>query len=150
LLALSFSLHAPPSPPPSPLLLLPLLLGSLSEIQEFSVSSSSFSPIGGCLIINFFLSRPFEIDSVPTAVRKRAAVQRPKTVGTYLMLGLVDSIFVHTVKKPVCPCRVNRGRDWLAIVLFHRGRAVSNGRRGCMGKMIPPHFFDWWVLAQHT
>jgi len=38
LLALHFSLHSPPSPLPSPLLFLLLLLGSLSEIQEFSLS----------------------------------------------------------------------------------------------------------------
>jgi len=67
-LALHFSLHSPPSPPPSPLLLLLLLLGSPSEIQEFSLiyiymyiyiyiyTSSSFSPNGGCLVINFSLS----------------------------------------------------------------------------------------------
>ena len=65
------------------------------------------------------------------------------------MLGLVDSIFVHTMNKPVCPCRVNRGRDWPACVLFRRGRAVSNGRRGRMGKMIPPHVFDWRVLVHN-
>jgi len=88
--------------------------------------------------------------SVPTAVRKRAAVQRPKTVVTHLMLGLVDSIFVHTMNKPVCPYRVKRGRDWPASVLFRRGRAVSNDQRGRMGKMTPPHVFDRWVLAQHT
>ena len=41
---------------PPPLLLLLLLLGSPSEIQEFSLSSSSFSHIGGCLIINFSIS----------------------------------------------------------------------------------------------
>jgi len=46
----------PPSPLPSPLLFLLLLLGSPSEIQEFSLLLSSFSPIGGCLIINFSLS----------------------------------------------------------------------------------------------
>ena len=86
---------------------------------------------------------------VPTAIRKRAAVQRPKTVGTYLMLGLVDSIFVHTMNKPFCPCRV-KGRDWPASVLFRRGRAMSNGQRGRMGKMTPQLVFDRWVLAQHT
>ena len=37
-LALHFSLHSPPSHLPSPLLLLLLLLGSPSEIQEFSLS----------------------------------------------------------------------------------------------------------------
>ena len=42
----------------------------------------------------------FENDLVPPADRKRATVQRPETVGTYfkLMLGLVDSIFVHTMR----------------------------------------------------
>ena len=65
------------------------------------------------------------------------------------MFGLVDSIFVHTMIKPVCLCLVNRGRDWPASALFGRGRAVSNGRRGRMGKMIPAHVFDRWVLAQH-
>jgi len=89
-------------------------------------------------------------DSVPPAVQKRAAVQRLETVGTYLMIGLVDRIFVHTMNKLVCPCCVNRGRDWLASVLFLRGRAVSNGRCRRMGKMILPHVFDWWVLAQNT
>jgi len=89
-------------------------------------------------------------DSVPPAVQKRAAVQRLKTVGTYLMLGLVDSTFVHTMNKLVCPCRVNRDRDWPASVLFRRGRAVSNGRRGRMGEMVPPHVFDRWVLAHNT
>jgi len=88
--------------------------------------------------------------SVLTAVRKRAAVQRLKTVGTYLMLGLVDTFFVHTINNPFCPCRVKRGCDWLASVLFRRGRAVSNGQRGRMGKMTPTHVFDLWVLAQHT
>ena len=37
-LALHFSLHSPPSLLPSPLLLLLLLLGSPSEIQQFSPS----------------------------------------------------------------------------------------------------------------
>ena len=37
-LALHFSLHSPTSHLPSPLLLLLLLLGSPSEIQEFSLS----------------------------------------------------------------------------------------------------------------
>jgi len=37
-LALHFSLHSPPSLLPSPLLLLLLLLGSPSEIQEISLS----------------------------------------------------------------------------------------------------------------
>jgi len=36
-LARHFSLHSPPSPLPSPVLLLLLLLGSPSEIQEFSL-----------------------------------------------------------------------------------------------------------------
>ena len=36
--ALHYSLHSPPSHLPSPLLLLLLLLGSPSEIQEFSIS----------------------------------------------------------------------------------------------------------------
>jgi hypothetical protein len=85
-----------------------------------------------------------------SAHRPKAAVQRPKTVGTYLMLGLVYSIFVHTMNKPVCPCRVKRGRDWPSSALFGRGRAVSSGWRRCMGKMIPAHVFDRWVLAQHT
>jgi len=58
-LALHLSLHSPPSPLPSPLLLLLLLLGNPSEIQEFSLSLwSSFSPIGGCLIINFSMPVP--------------------------------------------------------------------------------------------
>ena len=92
----------------------------------------------------------FEMGTVPTAVRKRAAVQRPKTVGTYLMLGLVDTIFVHTTIKPFCPSRVKRGRDWPTSVIFRQGRAVSNGQRGRMGKMTLPHVFDWWVLAKHT
>ena len=88
---------------------------------------------------------------LPPTHRKRAAVQRPETVGTYLMLGLVDTIYVHTINKPVCPCRVKRGRDWPSSALFGRGRAISGGRRGCMGsKMIPPHIFDRWALAQHT
>jgi len=34
------------------------------------------------------------------------------------MLGLVDTIFVHTMNKPVCPCRMKSGRDWQASVLF--------------------------------
>jgi len=87
---------------------------------------------------------------LPPTHRKRAAVQRPETVGTYLMLGLVDTIYVHTINKPVCPCRVKRGRDWPSSALFGRGRAVSSGRHRCMGKMTPAHVFDWWVLAQHT
>jgi len=66
------------------------------------------------------------------------------------MVGLVDTIFVHTINKPVCPCRVKRGRDCPASVLFRQGRAVSNGQRGRMGKMTLPHVFDWWVLAKHT
>jgi len=86
---------------------------------------------------------------LPPADRKRSAVQRPETVGTHLMFALVDSIFVHTIIKSVCLCRVNRGRDWPASALFGRGRAVSNSRRGRMGKKIPPHVFDRWVLAQH-
>jgi len=55
----------------------------------------------------------FEIDSVLLADRKRAAVpsQRPETKGTYLLSGLADDIFVHTMHKSVCACRVNRGRD---------------------------------------
>ena len=77
-------------------------------------------------------------------------VQRPETEGTHLMLGLVDNIFSHTMNKLVCSCRVNRRRDWLASVLFRRGRAMSNGRRGRMGKMIPAHVFDRWILVQHT
>jgi len=56
---------------------------------------------------------------------------------------------MHTMIKPICPRRVNRGCDWLASALFGRGRAVSNGRRGRMGKMIPAHVLDRWVLAQH-
>ena len=86
---------------------------------------------------------------LPPADRKRSAVQRPETVGTHLMFALVDSIFVHTIIKSVCLCRVNRGRDWPASALFGRGRAVSNSRRGRMGKKIPPHVTDRWVLAQH-
>jgi len=66
------------------------------------------------------------------------------------MLGLVDTIFVHTMNKPDCPCRVNRGRDWPASVLFRRGRAMSNGQRERMGKMTTPHVFDRWVMAEHT
>jgi len=54
--ALHYSLHSPPSHLPLSFLLLLLLLGSPSEIQEFSLSSSSFPPIGGCLIINFSIS----------------------------------------------------------------------------------------------
>ena len=46
-------LLSPLSPLSSPLLLLLLLLGSPSEIQEFSLF---FSPIGGCLIIRFSFS----------------------------------------------------------------------------------------------
>ena len=42
-----------------------------------------------------------QIDSVPPANPKRAAVQRPETVGTHLMLGIVDSSFVHTINKLV-------------------------------------------------
>ena len=53
-LALHFSLHSPPFPLTSPLLLLLLLLGSPSEILEFS--RLYFSPIGGCVIINFSFS----------------------------------------------------------------------------------------------
>jgi len=75
---------------------------------------------------------------------KEGCRSAPETVGTCL----VDSIFVHTMIKAVCLCRVNRGRDWPASALFGRGRAVSSGR--CMGKMIPAHVFDLWVLAQHT
>jgi len=57
LLALIFSLHLPLYPLPSPLLLLLLLLlGIPSEIQEFSLSSSSFSHIGGYLVIKISLS----------------------------------------------------------------------------------------------
>jgi len=41
--------------------------------------------------------------------------------------------------QPVCLCCVNRGRDWPASALFGRGRAVSSGRRRCMGKMIQAH-----------
>jgi len=37
-------------------ILLLLLLGSPSEIQEFSLSQSSFPPVGGCLVIKTFLS----------------------------------------------------------------------------------------------
>jgi len=86
----------------------------------------------------------FESDSVPLAGRKWAVIQRPETIGTYLFLGLVDSIFVHIMHKSVCACRVNRDCDWPASALFRRGRAVSSGQRGRMGKMILPHFFDWW------
>jgi len=87
---------------------------------------------------------------LPPADRKRATVQRPKTVATNLMFGLVDSIFEHSMIKPVCLCRVNRGCDWQASALFGRGRAVSSGRRRSMGKMITAHVFDWWELVQHT
>ena len=59
-LALHFSLHSPPSHLPSPLLLFLLLLGSPSEIQEFSLSYSSFSPIGGCLIKLFNLLKAYK------------------------------------------------------------------------------------------
>ena len=55
-LALHFSLHSHTSHLPSPLFLLLLLLGSPSEIQEFSLSFSSFPPFGGCLITNFSIS----------------------------------------------------------------------------------------------
>ena len=40
------------SPLPSNVILLLLLLGSPSEIQEFSLSESTFSPVGGCLVIS--------------------------------------------------------------------------------------------------
>ena len=50
------SLLSPLSHLPPTLLLLLLLLGSPSEIQEFSLSYSSFSPVGGCLIIDFSIS----------------------------------------------------------------------------------------------
>jgi len=83
------------------------------------------------------------------ADRKRYAVQGPETVGTHLMFALADSIFVHTMIKPVCLCRVNRGRDWPASALFGRGRAVSNSRRGRMGQMIQAHVSDRWVLVRH-
>jgi len=53
---LAFSPPLLPSHHPSPLLLLLLLLGSPSEIQEFSLSQTSFPPVGGCLVINFSLS----------------------------------------------------------------------------------------------
>jgi len=79
--------------------------------------------------------------------RSTAVLERPKTVATYLMLGLVDTIFVHTINKPLCPCRVKRGHDWPASVLFRRGRAVSNDQRGRMGKMTPPHVLTcgYWL-----
>jgi len=44
-----------------PLLLLLLLLGSPFEIQEFLLSYSSFSPVGGCLIINFSISQHHDL-----------------------------------------------------------------------------------------
>jgi len=83
----------------------------------------------------------------PLADRKRAAVQHPETISTYLLLGIVDSIFLHIVYNPVCPCCMNCG--WLTSVLFCQGRPVSNGPCRRIGKTIPPHVSDWWVLAQH-
>jgi len=85
---------------------------------------------------------------LPPADRKRAAVQRPETISTYLLLCLVDSIFLHTVHNPVCPCRMNCGRGWLASVLFRQGRPVSSGRSRRIGKIIPPHVSDQWALAR--
>ena len=61
-LAPHFILHSPTSPLSSPVLLPLLLLGSPSEIQDFSLSQSFFSPIGGCLIINFSLSPSLSFD----------------------------------------------------------------------------------------
>jgi len=84
---------------------------------------------------------------LPPADRKRAAVQRPETISTYLLLCLVDSIFLHTVHNPVCPCRMNCCHGWLASVLFRQGQPVSSGRCRCIGKIIPPHVSDQWVLA---
>ena len=85
----------------------------------------------------------------PPADRKRAAVQRPETISTYLLLGIVGSIFLHIVHNPVCPCCMNCDRGWLASALFRQGRPVSNGQCRRIGKMIPPHVSDRWVLAQH-
>ena len=83
------------------------------------------------------------------ADRKRAAVQHPETVSTYLMLCLVDNIFVHPLHKSVYPCRMNCDCGWLASAVFRQGRPVSNGQCRRIGKMIPTHVSDRWVLAQH-
>jgi len=50
---------------------------------------------------------------------KMAAMQRPETLSTYLKLGPVHSIFVHTLHNLVCPCRLHCGRGWcLSILMF--------------------------------
>jgi len=99
-LALHFSLHSPTSHLPSPLLFLLLLLGSPSEIHEFSLPESSFSPIGGCLIIiNFYVSL---FDSFGCTLADRLPSLLPFPIdGSGQPLFSPESTSSHTGQVPI-------------------------------------------------
>jgi len=92
-LALTFSLQSPPSPFPSPHLLLLMLLVSPSEIQEFSLSQSSFSPIGGCLVIKIALSsRAAEI--FHNIMGRQICRRKDTMIGAVILdVGRTDHVF---------------------------------------------------------